>query len=570
MKAELIQKLEELAKQEVVLPLEEEFNELVDEFEKLQSEEERNWELKKLERIEGGEKPEAIEKPVFELFEEYKAIKTLFREKKNAEIRAIKETEKKNLEQKRTLIAGLKDLIQNEENIGRAINRFKDIRESWNEVGPIPRDKRQDIQKEYSALVDTFQYNINIYKDIKDHDLSRNLDLKKGIIEELKGLLEMTQIRDVEKNLNALQDKWNSIGGTRQEDWEVVKEEYWNIVNSIYDKIRAFYEERKSKQAENIVLKKEIIVKAQEILGRERSEHKHWKKSTDQILALQEDWKKIGYGPKEENDTVWEEFRGVCNQFFDQKKAFYDVRKEEFSGVKEAKEKLIEEVTAVCESTDWGAATKQIVAIQKKWKNLGSAGPKHENKLWKQFRAPIDKFFEAKDSSFKEKDEANAANLEAKKALIADLEKYTPNKDAKKAIEELQEFSKKFKEIGNVPFKEKDGIYKAYKAALDEKYSALDMDKKEKNKVMFQAKLDSFSGDRRGDMLDKESSFIRKKIGNLTNDLSKYETNLSFFANADSSNPLLKNVHDNIEKTKKEIDGLKEQLAMIRKAAKSE
>ena len=96
------------------------------------------------------------------------------------------------------------------------------------------------------------------------------------------------------------------------------------------------------------------------------------------------------------------------------------------------------------------------------------------------------------------------------------------------------------------------------------------MDKKEKNKVMFQAKLDSFSGDRRGDMLDKESSFIRKKIGNLTNDLSKYETNLSFFANADSSNPLLKNVHDNIEKTKKEIDGLKEQLAMIRKAAKSE
>ena len=96
MKAELIQKLEELAKQEVVLPLEEEFNGLVDEFEKLQSEEERNWELKKLERIEGGEKPETIEKPDFELFEEYKAIKTLFREKKNAEIRAIKETEKKN------------------------------------------------------------------------------------------------------------------------------------------------------------------------------------------------------------------------------------------------------------------------------------------------------------------------------------------------------------------------------------------------------------------------------------------------------------------------------------------
>lgn len=569
MKAELIQQLEALAKQESVLDLEDEFNQLTDEFDRIHGEEERAWELEKLDRIEAGEKPESLEKPNFEGIEEYRAIVNLFREKKNAEIRQIRDNEKKNLEQKKTLIAALKDLIQNEENIGRAINRFKDIKESWNEVGPIPRDKRQDIQKEYSGLVDTFQYNINIYKEIKDHDLKRNLDLKNEVITELKALLDITSIRDVENGLNTLQDKWNSIGGTNQEDWEKVKEEYWEVVNAIYDKIKGFYEERKVKQAENIEKKKALIEKAKSITSEEKDSHKAWKKTTDLILEIQEEWKTIGYGPKEENDAVWEEFRGICNAFFDEKQAFYNARKEEFNGIKEQKEALIEKVKELAQSTDWNITTKKIIAVQKEWKKLGNAGPKHENKLWKLFREPIDAFFAAKEAGFKEKEAEFAGNLSAKQELIEALKSYKPKADKKETIADLKKFAEDFKAIGNVPFKQKDEIYNAYKEALNAQYEAIDLDKKEKDKIMFQAKLDTLKGSNKSDdLLEKEERFIRKKISNLNNDLLQYENNMSFFANADANNPLLKNVTQNIENTKKEIEQLKGQLKLIRQASK--
>ena len=106
--------------------------------------------------------------------------------------------------------------------------------------------------------------------------------------------------------------------------------------------------------------------------------------------------------------------------------------------------------------------------LQKKWKALGSAGPKFENILWKKFREPIDFFFGAKDNFYAAKDNESNENLTKKQALIADLKALELDKDPIKAIEALREFSKSFAEIGNVSFKEKDAVYKDYKTALDE------------------------------------------------------------------------------------------------------
>lgn len=565
MKAEIVAKIKELAEQEVVLPLANEFNDLVTEFYKIQDEEERQWEIQKLERIEAGEKPEAIEKPVYPMLSEFKVFSNLFKEKKKVEVQAQKDAEKTNLQKKKALIAAFSDLVQNEENIGRAIGRFKDIQESWKAVGPIPRDKRQSIQQEFSQLVDTFQYNINIYKEIKDHDLSRNLKLKQEVIENLNALLEMDKIKSVEKQLHALQDDWNAIGGTHQDDWEKVKEAYWEVVNKVYEKIHAFYDQRRSEQAENIVKKRALIVKAQELTAPEISSHGKFKKTTDELLAIQEEWKTIGFGPKEENDQVWDEFRAVCNAFFDRKKAFYAERDKAFDGVKSKKEALIAKAHEMKDRTDWKEGTNDIIALQKEWKELGSAGPKFENKLWKKFREPIDYFFAAKDGHFAEKDEANKENLEKKEALIKTIKDYKIPSDAKKAIEDLRGFSAEFAEIGNVPFKEKDAIYKAYKSALDEKYDAIKMDKKEKEKVLFQAKIDSLKGSSNSDgLLEKEQRHIRTKIDGLKKDLLQFENNLAFFSNADESNPLFKNVMDSIERTKAEIEAHKAKLKQIR------
>lgn len=564
MKAEIVARLNELAHQDTVINDVNEFNELTTEFYKIQDEVERQWEIRKLERIEAGETAEEIGTPEFEYVAEFKRLSQLFKDKKKIEVTAQKDAEKANLEKKKALIAALADLIQNEENIGRAIGRLNDIQESWKEAGPIPRDKRQAIQKEFSSLVESFRYNINIYKDIKDHDLNRNLKLKKDLIEQLKGLLKLEKIKEVEEKLHAYQDEWNNIGGTHQKDWDEIKDEYWGTVNAIYEKVHKFYQERREERAENIEKKKALIEKVSEVVAKEMESHKHWQKATEEIIAIQEEWKTIGFGPKEENNAVWKEFRGICNDFFGRKKEFYGEKNSAFDGVKEKKEQLIAEVEALRESTDWKGTTQKIVAIQKRWKEAGSAGPKYENKLWKKFREHIDYFFAAKDGHFEKADADGKANLAAKEAVIAEITKYKVGKDAKKAVADLKDFSAKFAQIGNVPFKEKDRIYKAYKAVLDEKYDAIEMDKEEKDKMMFESKLNSLLGGKNQEQnLDKERSFIRSKIGKLNAEIAKYETNMAFFANADESNPLFKSVNESIAKTKSEIDALKTQLKMI-------
>lgn len=564
MKADLVARLDELAHQDFVLKDVNEFNDLVTEFYKIQDEVERQWEIRKLERIEAGETPESIGMPEFEFVAEFKRLSQLFKDKKKIEVTAKKDAEKANLDKKKALIAAFTDLIQNEENIGRAIGRFNDIQESWKEVGPIPRDKRQEIQKEFSSLVESFRYNINIYKDIKDHDLNRNLKLKKDLIEQLKGLLKLKKIKEIEEKLHTYQEEWNNIGGTHQKDWDAIKDEYWGTVNAIYEKIHKFYQERREERAENIEKKKALIAKVSEIASQECENHKDWQKATDEIIALQEEWKTIGFGPKEENNAVWKEFRGVCNEFFGRKKEFYGDRNSEFDGIKEKKEALIAEVEALRDSTDWKGTTQKIVSIQKRWKEAGSAGPKHENRLWKNFRGHIDHFFTTKDAHFDKADADGKANLEAKESLIAELAKYKVPKDPKKAVEDLKAFSAKFAEIGNVPFKQKDRIYKAYKETLDAKYDSIVMDKEEKAKMMFEAKLNSLLGGKNQEYnLDKERSVIKSKISALNAEIAKYETNMAFFANADENNPLFKSVNESIAKSKNEIDALKTQLKMI-------
>ena len=513
MQAEIISKIIAFNNADSVLDFANEFNDLVNEFYAIQNEEERQWEIEKLDRLAAGEKIENIERPIYPLLEEFKAVSNVFKEKKKVELTQIKENEKANLTQKKVYIAALTDLIQNEENIGKALGRFKEIQEGWKEVGAVPRDKRQGIQNEFSQLVDTFHYNIGIFKEIKDHDLNRNLALKKELIEKLKALLTLDKIKEIETQLHALQDEWNNLGGTKQEEWEKIKEEYWATVNSVYDKIRAFYESRKEEQKNNIVLKQALIEKVIEINQRDLSEHKNWQKASDEVLQLQEDWKKIGYGPKEENDKVWKDFRQACNDFFAQKKEFYGERNEQFADIKKTKEKLIATAKELKDSTDWKGTSQKIVKLQKDWKDAGSAGPKFENQLWKKFREPIDFFFAAKDEYFKSLDAANQENLDKKKAVIEKINAYKAGTDVKQVIADLKVFSAEFAEIGNVPFAEKDTIYAEYKKALDDKYAGLNINKEEKEKVLFQAKIDSISGSNNKEKLfDQEENNIRLKM----------------------------------------------------------
>ena len=564
MKTEIIEKLETLLAHEDILSVNDDFKTLTDEFYKIINEEERLFEVKKLERIEAGENPEDIQKPVDELVEKFKSISDAFKAKRKEVVEAKKLEESTNLSTKKDLIKELKSLIAEEENIGKAINAIQDIQTRWREVGPIPRDKRQDIQKDYSNLMDEFQYNINIYKQIKGHDLSKNAALKEGVIDKLKTLENEKSMKILEQKLHLLQDEWNDIGATNAEAWEKLKEAYWDTVNGLYTKIRNFYDDRRAGQKENIVKKLALIDQVDEVLSLDPQSTKAWKSATDKILAIQAEWKTVGFGPKKENEIVWKGFRAKCDLFFDAKNEFFKDINADFDKVKVKKEALIEQLAGIEHSENWNETTKLIVNIQKQWKQLGSAGQRHENKLWKKFRAPIDVFFSRKEAHFGALDAANEGNLKQKETLIKKIEGYQLTKDSDANIAQLKEFSKAFSNIGNVPFKEKDRIYKAYKAALDEKYNGLDMNKAEKEAILYNAKIEAIYNSPNMDReFDKEALFLRNKIDSLVKEKTQVETNLSFFSNSDPKNPLLKSVTKQITGIENDIAAFKAKLRAL-------
>jgi hypothetical protein len=562
-KKAFIEALTALTEQEDVINAGREINELRSQFEDYLLEETRKYQVAQLE---AQEKEEAFEEEdwMTPLKEEFYAVYLPFKEKRKGLIEAKKEAENENLKKKKALISKLKTVIAEEENIGAAFGAHKEINVEWKEVGDIPRDKRHDVQQEYSRLLEEFFYNMNIYKEIKDYDFKKNYDAKKAVVESLKKLLAIENLKEVESTLKQLQNEWEDIGPTKKELWEELKEEYWTTVKSLYDRIRKHYDERREQMKENIVLKNAIIEKAKELVDKPRETVKDWNAHTKEVLELQKEWKTIGFGPKSENKAVWKEFRGICDQFFEEKSEFFKEAQSEFDEVADKKQALIDQVDQLKSDTNWGDTPKKIIDIQKRWKRLGNAGQKNEQRLWKTFRAACDFFFDAKKKHFESLEKEFEENLEEKKELIKTIEAYKLPSDKKEALEALTNFAKAFAEIGFVPAKQKDEVYKAYKSILDKHYGNLDIKGEEKTKVMFEARLNTIKGSgNSATLFAKEKEALRNDIEKIKQEIIQFENNLGFFANSKGANALRDQVEANILKEKEKIEALKIKLKMI-------
>lgn len=562
-KQAFIDQLKALTTQENVLAVSRDVNELQSKFEDFLLEEGRLRQVAQLEAQERGETPE--EDPAVDaLKDEFYALYSDYKERKKAIIDEKNATQSENLKKKRALIAKLRAVVEEEENIGQAFGAYKEIQEAWKQVGEIPRDKRPDIQGEYSRLLEEFFYNMKIYREIKEYDFKKNLEAKEAIIERIKELTSIESIKEVETSLKALQNEWEDVGPAPQEEWERVKEAYWSNVKATWDRIQAFYDERKLKMQENLDQKKALLEEARTLVAQKNESVKDWDVNTKALLALQEKWKTIGFGPKKENEEVWKLFRTECDTFFEAKSNFFEGIREVYDKIADRKKGLIAKVEALKTSTDWKETTQQIINIQKEWKKAGNAGQRNEQTLWKEFRAACDYFFDAKQKHFDELDKLNSTNLSAKEELIKEIESFQLPATKKEAIDALKAFSQKFAQIGKVPFKDKDRVYKAYKSALDAHYAQLKLEGQERDKVMFEAKIDTIAGSADAKkMFGKEKQEIRNQINEIKQEIIQYENNLGFFANSKGANALKQEVERKIESSNEKIAALKQRLKMI-------
>lgn len=565
---EFLEALSGFLEQDDLLSITKEVNELKSSFEDYIIEEERKLQVAEMEAKENQEEIDQ-EKELLDiqnLKEAFHEKFSAFKQAKKQQREEIDAIESKHLSEKLALIKRLKELVATEENIGAAFASLKEIQEQWKTIGEIPRAKRNEVETEYSHLLDDFFYNIKIYKELKDHDFHRNEQLKEEIIVKLKRLNNLDKIKQIESELKELQDEWNDVGPVNNERWEALKEAFWTEVRSIYNKINRFYEDRRSIQLENLkkkeVLLEELKVLLADIDGLESP--KDWEKMTTKVIDIQNRWKKIGFGPKKQNDELFAELRKECDFFFEKKKDFFEDVRKDYDSVAKNKKSIIEQAAQIVLGEDKREIANQLKKLQQNWKKIGHSGPRNEQKLWKEFRAICDKFFTSLEDDRKKSAEEELQNLQLKQELIKQIEGLKLPEEKKEALNLLTDYIKKFNAIGHVPIKEKDRLFESFKKATDLHYNNLKLEESEKENVLLQAQVEMVQGGpNAGRQLRAMKDEIRKKIDHFNKEIIQLENNLGFFSNSKGADKLLKDVESRVQGYKVKIEELKRQLKMI-------
>ena len=381
----------------------------------------------------------------------FKLLLDTFHQRVNEVRRKRAQEEADNLAAKRAVMDEMKRLIAEEENIGSAFQRFKELQEQWKTIGNVPARDYRDLQSDYSHLLDDFFYNIRIYKELREHDLRKNTALKQALASDMEALAQEDNVKELEGKVREYQEKWHQVGPVSQDEWEALRDRFWNATRTVYDKVHEHYRARRAEHEANLAAKQGLVEKVRILMdGLDGAGAKEWRAFTDQVLELQGAWKQIGFATKKENEKVWREFREACNTFFAAKKKFFDDLKDQYREVRERKQALLDEAEQLKDSTAWRQTAERLKALQAEWKASGSAGPRDEHKLWSKFREACDTFFQARKSHFKEQDAAQAEHVKARNELIAEIEGFALTGQRQADIEALKAFSQRGMESGRV------------------------------------------------------------------------------------------------------------------------
>jgi hypothetical protein len=487
---------------------------------------------------------------IFKAIEEFKKEQTQKKDKKKKE-------EKSNIKLKKEILENFQCLINGKEELGHLARGIKDIRTNWNKIGSISPKEDHKLQQEFSKLNESFNYNFNIYKELKENDLKRNFSLKNQIIHELKNLSELKDFNKLQIELKISQNKWEEVGPTFKEHWEELKKKYWSEVHIIQKRINEFYSKLKSNLKENLKKKKQLINKAKDLSVQETSDSKEWDLVANELKKCQADWKKIGPVPKTENDKIWEEFRSYFDVFFDKRNEFLKIEKDNNKENYDSKLQLIETAKNYVENIKNDSNPLLIKKLQEKWKEIGNAGRFAEQKLWKKFRAQCDLFFETKTQNRNSIISAEKENLNTKNSLITEFKK-----SGKSSFLELMDFIDEFQKTGEVPRKSSEKIINEFEKLIHSIIKNNNFISEEKHKITRAIKSSLLSNSS-----DPETTFINEKnrINKLINttlkETTQLENNLGFFSNAKGK--MLEDFQSKIEKNKIKILEWRDELKKL-------
>ena len=466
-----------------------------------------------------------------------------------------------NLAKKRAIIEEIKAIAVDPDSVNRQYNRVQQLQQEFKAIGEVPATEATDLWKDYQQVTESFYDLLKINKELRDYDFKKNLEIKQQLCADAEALSELEDVVNAFRRLQELHNQWRETGPVAKE----LREELWNrfkeVSSVINKKYQAFFEERKAKEKESENAKLAVCEKVDAIDMSKLTTYAAWDEATKEVIALQEEWKTIGFASRKVNTDLFTRFRKACDGFFAAKAAFFKSMKEELSVNLQKKVALCEKAEALKDSTDWKKTADVLVALQKEWKAIGSVPKKHSDALWKRFITACDAFFEAKNKQSNNTRKVEHDNLKAKKEVVASINAILADESETEGGKKVRELMKKWQEIGHVPFKEKDKIYAEYKEAIDKAFDKFDMKEVKATLNTYENTISQMTDK---DKIYREREFLMRNYEQKRNELKTFENNMGFFnATSKSGNSMVKEMERRIQKIKDDLALIEKKIELI-------
>ena len=482
------------------------------------------------------------------------------------------------------------------------------------EAGEV-EDAFSDVEENFKSIYSDYKRERAEYNKEQDALKEENLEKKKAIIEELKQLVDGQD--DVSTSFpvfRELQDRWRSTGPVPASAFRDINSTYQFNVERFYDKVKINRELRDLDFQKNLEAKEKFCEAAEKL-----AENESIVNAFNELQKLHEQWKEFGPVAKEFRESIWARFQAATSVINKRYQAHFEELKGKQKENLAAKEVLCEKVEAIAakeiaSSDEWNACAKEIEAIQADWRKIGFATKKDNQKIYDRFRAACDAFYGRKREYYSQFRTEMDANVEKKMDLIHQAEALNDSTDWKKTTEKFIELQKQWKEIGAVPRKKSEQLWKQFRAACDAFFAERDKNAapennyyanlKAKKKVVedikayvsagpeadaeaakkfaadFQAigfvpfkEKDSINAAYREAMQEKFPDFGKPKARersakdvliqqykNLQSEIETFENNIGFFSASKNSEGLIKQMESKIEKAKEELRKLEEKI----------
>ena len=521
---------------------------------------ETNAELEKF--VEEGGKPEEFVSTPDEGEAEMRDLIARFRDMRAAWLEADQKTRQANLEEKQASLAQLKEIASDIDNVNVNFQKFQDLQNSFKEKADLPDTAVTAIWKDFQTTVELFYDQLKMNKELRDLDFRKNLEAKRQLVEQAKGLADNPDVVDAINKLMILHNEWRETGPVAKEFREPIWEEFKEASAIVRKRHQEYFEGRKANESANEEAKTKLCEEVDAIVAAFPESFNDWEEATKKVIDLQARWKEIGFASKKVNGALYTRFRNACDVFFKTKADYFHRIKEEYSENLRKKTELCEKAEALASQEKIGAAVEAVQKLREEWKTIGSAGRRHSDEVWQRFTTACNAVFDRRKAENGDRKKEENANLEAKREVIAQLKALPLDADRRELLPKVRELQEKWNAIGHVPFKLKDQLRTEYREICDTIYNSFDARESRNNMRRFEQKMEDIKDD--SQKMKREREHIQRQLEAKRNDLKTYQNNMGFFnVKSNAGNSMLKDLERKIALIEKDIEQLQEKLKML-------